>query len=348
MGAESPVASKVTYKSTLRLAIVVTTALLFIVAMFLAVRFLLRANAPDGMPMVVRSLQSTASLGYSGITMSETADLDGNPVRRSAKRTAWAGEEKVEHLDGRFAGAVFGKSRELIWLYDPAAKRYMQYRRNDLPADRTVSLVRQNYDARVVGSETVAGRQCEVIELRSKRNSAPSRKLWLDKRTGIMLREETYALSGARRGEMFFRLIDTNPPKPKSGWCDPPSNLPADVRRVDESRDASSSSVSSPAFVPAGYALVSTRTGKCPSGCALNAGRQVYTDGLNNLTVFSIPPECIHYRREAELEGNLVRKRGPDGSVAVRSTREGFFAAAGEIEASVLVQIVTSMGRQRP
>jgi outer membrane lipoprotein-sorting protein len=63
------------------------------------------------------------------------------------------------------------------------------------------------YDAVISGSEAVNGRDSWVLSLTAKKRteSYPSRKLWIDKETGDLLRYELFALSGAKLKE--FNLV---------------------------------------------------------------------------------------------------------------------------------------------
>ena len=56
------------------------------------------------------------------------------------------------------------------------------------------------YDPVITGSEIVNGRDSWVLELKAKKKteSYPSRKLWIDKENGDLLRYELYALSGVK------------------------------------------------------------------------------------------------------------------------------------------------------
>jgi len=56
------------------------------------------------------------------------------------------------------------------------------------------------YDPAISGSETVNGRDSWVLELKAKKKteSYPSRKLWIDKENGDLLRYELFALSGVK------------------------------------------------------------------------------------------------------------------------------------------------------
>jgi negative regulator of sigma E activity len=56
------------------------------------------------------------------------------------------------------------------------------------------------YDPVITGSETINGRDSWILELKAKKKieSYPSRKLWIDKENGDLLRYELFALSGVK------------------------------------------------------------------------------------------------------------------------------------------------------
>lgn len=66
------------------------------------------------------------------------------------------------------------------------------------------------YDAVLAGSEIINGRDSWVLELTARRRteSYPSRKLWIDKGTGDLLRYELFALSGAKLKEYNLLKVD--------------------------------------------------------------------------------------------------------------------------------------------
>jgi outer membrane lipoprotein-sorting protein len=67
------------------------------------------------------------------------------------------------------------------------------------------------YNPALSGSETWNGRDTWVLELtaKSRTESYPKRKLWIDKETGDLLHYELYALSGAKLKEYTMLKADT-------------------------------------------------------------------------------------------------------------------------------------------
>jgi len=66
------------------------------------------------------------------------------------------------------------------------------------------------YDPVIAGSETVRGRDAWVLELKAKKKteSYPSRKLWIDKENGDLLRYELFALSGVKLKEYNLLRVE--------------------------------------------------------------------------------------------------------------------------------------------
>jgi outer membrane lipoprotein-sorting protein len=67
------------------------------------------------------------------------------------------------------------------------------------------------YDPVLAGSETWSGRPAWVLELnaKSRTESYPKRKLWLDQETGDLLHYELFALSGAKLKEYNMLKVET-------------------------------------------------------------------------------------------------------------------------------------------
>jgi len=66
------------------------------------------------------------------------------------------------------------------------------------------------YDPVIEGSEVISGRDAWVLKLTAKRRteSYPSRKLWIDKENGDLLRYELFALSGVKLKEYNLRRVE--------------------------------------------------------------------------------------------------------------------------------------------
>jgi len=109
----------------------------------------------------------------------------------------------------REQGTKMLKIADQLWTYSPSADRTIKISGHmlrqsvmgsdlsyeDLMEDRRLT---NDYDAEVIGEETVGGRLCWVLLLTSKGEDIAyySRKIWVDKDRFVSLREERYAKSG--------------------------------------------------------------------------------------------------------------------------------------------------------
>jgi sigma-E factor negative regulatory protein RseB len=145
-----------------------------------------------------------------------------------------------------------------------------------------LAVLSQNYDLRVAGSASVAGRPATVIEVYRPRDRVAAR-FWVDDRTGLLLRREVY--DGRGRTIRASAFIDLKPGAPAALAHVPPSMpqpagrpvAPAElVGLVDDGW-------SCPWHLGAGLALYDARRDNSPQGAVLHLS---YSDGLSAVSVF--------------------------------------------------------------
>lgn len=143
-----------------------------------------------------------------------TMIVHGRTGDRTIQSKAWSGGSDkafVEYLSPpREKGKKMLKLENNLWIYTPE------------PSDRIISIsghllrqsimgsdlsyedmmegdeLRDNYDAKVLGSETYEDRECWVLELTATNNEVAyySRKIWVDALRWLPLKEERFAKSG--------------------------------------------------------------------------------------------------------------------------------------------------------
>lgn len=148
----------------------------------------------DAVSLLNRLYAATQRLSYTGTfiyqhgSQSETSRItrivDG-PVTR----------EKLEALDGQPREVV--RSGDEVVCYLPALSTVRIDRHSAqqsfpsvLPAQMSDLL--ENYDIRRVGSERVAGFDCNVLNLEPRDNMRYGHKLWVDAQTGMLIKARTY------------------------------------------------------------------------------------------------------------------------------------------------------------
>jgi outer membrane lipoprotein-sorting protein len=158
-------------------------------------------------------------------------------------------------------------------------------------ADDNISLLLSNYEVRKKGTEKIADRQTEVLQILPKREGNPGKKLWIDKETFMPLRREHYNSDGVLTTLTFYTQINYDT-KIKNSDFEPPK----DFRIVEPRRKMQKYSkeriseivgfdIVEPKYVPSGYVL---------DGFYLfgKLGKDVhirYVDGLNTISVFEGP-----------------------------------------------------------
>ncbi|MCK9326858.1 MAG: outer membrane lipoprotein-sorting protein [Bacteroidales bacterium] len=132
---------------------------------------------------------------------------------RTMEMKIWSvGNQKsfTEYLaPAREKGTKMLKLADQLWMYSPSADRTIQIsghmlRQSVMGSDLSYEdmmddqRLTDNYDAQVVGPDTLGGRDCWVLELRARSTDLAyqRRKMWIDRERYVPLKEELYAKSG--------------------------------------------------------------------------------------------------------------------------------------------------------
>jgi outer membrane lipoprotein-sorting protein len=165
---------------------------------------------PSGKEILERIDMNMAS--KSTITTSKMI-IHGARQTRTIEAKSWGvGDEKAftEYLSpAREKGTKMLKLTDQLWIYSPSSDRTIQIsghmlRQSLMGSDLSYEDMMDNtelirdYNAAVIGSETIDERDCWIVELQAKTEevSYQLRKVWVDKIRYIPLKEELYAKSG--------------------------------------------------------------------------------------------------------------------------------------------------------
>ncbi len=139
--------------------------------------------------------------------------IHGKRGSRSMKSKSWMmGEEKsfTEYLaPAREKGTKMLKLEDQLWIYIPSTDRTIKIsghmmRQSVMGSDLSYEDMMEdpqllnNYEANVIGEETLLDRDCWVLELTAKVEDIAyhKRKIWVDKERYVSLREDRFAKSG--------------------------------------------------------------------------------------------------------------------------------------------------------
>jgi hypothetical protein len=162
----------------------------------------------------------------------------------------------------------------------------------DRDTDRAAAMIEANYRILVGKPEQRLGRRTIPIQIVPRQSCNPSRQLWLDPQTGLLLEDRLLAPDGRLRSATTFTTLTLRPQpaaliqKPARLLSDnavgPFSFRPADSAEAVERQTGLP--VPRPAYVPSGYRPTLYGVMTTGSGRQMPAVR--YSDGLSAFTIY--------------------------------------------------------------
>jgi len=193
----------------------------FLVTMMLLAAVLAFSQAPSAAELLRRvdNNEIYTTIEYEGEIIIE----NGN--RRYVKTfRAWGRGNThsfIEFTNQEDRGTKYLKRDGRLYVYSPDTEEVMlisghmlkeSMMGSDMSYEDTLNneTLTSRYDPVIVGSEIINGRDSWILELRAKRKteSYPSRRLWIDKENGDLLRYELYALSGVKLKEYNLLRVE--------------------------------------------------------------------------------------------------------------------------------------------
>jgi outer membrane lipoprotein-sorting protein len=168
------------------------------------------SQTPDGKEILDKIDQNMSS--DSRVFTSKMV-IHGRRGSRTVESKSWAiGEEKsfTQYLaPAREKDTKMLKLEDQLWMYSPATDRTIQIsghmlRQSVMGSDLSYEdmmddkKLQTHYTAAVVGTDTIDSRLCWILELQAKTKDVAyeMRKLWVDQKRYLPLRQELYAKSG--------------------------------------------------------------------------------------------------------------------------------------------------------
>jgi outer membrane lipoprotein-sorting protein len=252
------------------------------------------ASAEDAERVLRRSLERPRS-SYEGEIKVVTRGEARTVLVRHAPPGRWRRE--VVDASGKTLLVVVSDGK-VEWVYDVrrASARKGEPMDADyklMDPDEEYALLTRNYELRLAGKESVAGRSAVVLEALSRRSGKLARRLWVG-RDGLVLRRGAYAEDGSETSSMEFLRIE---PLPKGqadfSFTPPPgvktaeSRWQPDFMDVDEAAAASGLKPRLPAWLPQGFVFESVNVMPYKGGSLLHIR---FSDGVDALSLFQCPP----------------------------------------------------------
>jgi sigma-E factor negative regulatory protein RseB len=203
-----------------------------------------------------------------------------------------------------------------------------------------VALLAENYQVAVGGLGQVAGRTAQELVLRH-RDGRLAARLWVDTRTKLLLRRETYDDGARMVSQDVFVSLRLGPPAaaaPRSAAV--PGGRPLAGVQLARLRAAG---WPLPARLPGQLSLVRARQTSSPAGWVMDLA---YSDGLSVISLFvqrGHLPAQLNGWSQVEMRGNRVYEAAPDQRSVAWSARGFVYTLIADAPDQTLDQVVGAL-----
>lgn len=322
------------------------TAMLFLLVMLAGIAF---AQRPDPAQRVRAAYQAESKSQLSGV-MHTTTVLQTGEISSEVVVYRKGGMTRYEYRAPELGGLVLIDRGDTLIRLNPATRTATVETVHRSPA--TVDLVLKNYEASLTGQERLLGRLVDVVTLKPRRGSGPSRKMWIDRLTGVVLRTEQYNSTGKLVSRSAYLSVDWNANPDDSlfavpaGWKQVPSALQSERHwdKAELSRKMGFT-VQEPKYIPSGFVLdgfhLFYRSNMLPSAHIR------YVDGLNSFSVFEhrCPPgggrgRGFRWGRRMGRRGSCELFTSNEGNALVKEAGGIRFIVVGDLPEAELQKVI--------
>lgn len=248
----------------------------------------------DAGRLVARALSRDANTDYIAHVVTST-EYNGKTIKTNATVFHQGDTEKIEYA-GATGRSVWSMTRGgKSYTYLPKGNKLLISETSNLlsDADRSALLL-TNYKAISDGTDKVAGRDVYVVDISSRYDGRPSKKLWIDKEHLTILKSIDYSAAGDERGRTETKRISFDMRIGPETFAIPTARS-ANVVMVCESADSMDLfktlgvQVHLPKYLPAGYEPEGYHLFNSQCNCNHHSAQLTYTDGLNVISIFQTP-----------------------------------------------------------
>lgn len=321
-----------------------------IVFLLLAAASTAFAQKPDPAQRVRAAYRAESAVRLSGV-MRTTSALQAGEISSEVLVYRKAGMTRYEYRSPELQGLVLIDKGDTLIRLNPATRTATVETVHRSPA--TVDLVLKNYRALLAGQERLLGRQTDVIALKPRHGEGPSRKLWIDRATGVVLRVEQYNSSGRLVSRSLYLSVDwkANPPDNlftiPEGWKQ--VNAPVQTERHWKKEELSrymGFTIREPSYVPPGFILDGFHMVLRPN--MLPSAHIRYVDGLNSISIFEhrCPPgrgRGFQWGRRMGRRGNCEFFTSNEGNMLVKEVDGIRFIVVGDLPEGELQKVIDSI-----
>lgn len=292
-------------------------------------------RADSALDWLNRAAGAAKQQNYSGVYVYQQGEHV--EVLRVLHRIDASGEqEKVEVLDG--APRQFLRINSDVYCHLQDGKNVRLERNTTrrffpalLPA-QPASLL-DYYEARLGGTERVAGRPCQVLTLTPRDGYRHAYHLWLDKQTGLPLKARTFNSQGSVVSMFVFSEVQI-------GKAPDPQLFRNDLagKRIQQASLDTPADVAWNVTPPPGYVQVQQAVRPLP-GKKAPVTHLIFSDGLAVLSLFIEP---------ADSQAQRLRGLSAEGAIGAYAREvDGFSVTTmGEVPSAALIETGNSVTRK--
>lgn len=333
----------------------------------LAITFLLgtmgcsaRREGKDPEKILRDMLQAKSDIHFTGTKCFE--QKVGDQFFRFRMKITCRGNDKtrVEFLEPYSKkGQVIVQQGKNSWRLGSPATEPVNYRQRRSHQDieiRNLALLLQNYRLHYLGSEEVAKRVADIVQILSKANPSIQRHIWVDTNSRFPLKSEEVRRSGPQRGvrRFYYEQIDFAPIIPETLFAVPMpqgscSALPQRGREtlgLEEAKRMAPFAIQLPSYLPAGFALEQISwVERSPAGFL----HFHYSDGLQAISLFEENAESFHPASMAQQEApfggvdKIYCMHDQEITILHRHWDGTHATLVGELEGGELVKMISSL-----
>ena len=232
----------------------------------------------------------------------------------------------------------------------------LNWKRMATLSQQEVELLTQNYTFNSVPTDPIAGQETDLVTVSPRFEARPTKRLYLARDTGIILRIEDFAPDGKLRFMSVYTQIsfEEEAVKQKLAEWRRDEKSPATRRRrrsqpitLDKAKTVLEGKLIEPTYLPPGFQLLETRYFKHRSETVYLR----YTDGMLTFTVFESKRKQGNSRNgdrrnvePLQIQGTETRheKRGPT-HILQWSIADLNFTVMGELHQNELIKVAESL-----
>ena len=197
-------------------------------------------------------------------------------------------KSRMDYTSGPLRGVTLVDDGQSVYRISKASKSVVTTSTAERPSN--LKLLLANYNALGAGTEMIAGRRAQVLRLDPKHAGNPKVKLWVDSKTGVVLRNERYLYNGKLAARSEYKSINySSIPQvssftPPAGWHIMTAPAGAHAISAKQLESKVGFSLLKPSYVPSGYVLAGHFLQTTGRGMPMAALK--YTNGLNTISIF--------------------------------------------------------------